>query len=422
LVLVLANGFFVAAEFSLVGIRRSRVEQLVAEKRPFAPAVQRATTHLDSYLAATQLGITIASIGLGWIGEPTLAALIDPLFRFLPDAWEQAGSHAVAVALAFAVITGLHITLGELAPKSLALQRTESTALAVSQPLTLFFLVFRPAIWLLNEAGNSVVRLVGLHPAATEEQVHSIDELKYLVMTSRRAGVVDPMESDIVSRVLGFGETRAHQVMVPRTDVVGTEANAPLADVVDRMLQHGYSRLPVYAESLDDVVGVVHLRDLVNALRRGHTPETPVREVMRQPLVVPESASAEEILTRMRQQRTHIAIVIDEHGGTAGLVTMEDLLEEIVGDVQDEFDRPTEVVQPQTDGSFLVDGGLGLVEFVERFDLPPIDEDCDTVGGLVMARLDRVPQVGDLVALPNARLTVEVMDGRRVRTVRLRRE
>ncbi|MBI4492381.1 MAG: HlyC/CorC family transporter [Chloroflexi bacterium] len=421
LLLVAANGFFVAAEFSLVAIRRSRVEQLVAEGHPLGPAVQRAVQRLSASLAVSQLGITMASLGLGWIGEPALADLLEPLFRALPEQWALVGAHTLAVALAFGTITALHIVLGEQAPKMFALQRTERTALAVAVPLDVFLVLFRPAIFLLNGMSNLVLRLVRLPPLAAEELVHSVEELRYMVIASRKAGVLDEVEGEMVNRVFGFGETRAHEVMVPRTEVVAVEATTSLEAALECVAREGRTRLPIYEENLDHIVGVLHLRDLARSLRQGQNPRAPVRTIMRPPLVVPESASVEDILAEMRRRRTQMAILIDEHGGTAGLVTMEDLLEEIVGEVQDEFERPHEPIRPQPDGTVLVDGLVGIEEFAERFHLDLPEEGYDTVGGLVMARLGRMPRTGDSLRLDDYRLEVEAMDGRRVATVRLSR-
>jgi len=417
--LVLANGFFVAAEFSLVAVRRSRVEQLVADGHRLAPAVQRAVRRLDTYLAATQLGITMASIGLGWIGEPALSGLIEPAFYGLPKDWSWVGAHTVAVVIAFAIITALHIVLGELAPKSLALQRTEGTALALAKPLELFYFLFRPAIWVLNGAGNLVLQLVGLTPATSEEMVHSVEELRYLVTASRQAGVLDSVESEMIDRAFLFGETRAHQVMVPRTEMVAMDVHTSLEEALEIITREGYSRVPVYQANLDDIVGILHLRDLVRAVRQADNLTASVREIMRLPLLLPESVSAEIILGEMRRRRTQMAILIDEYSGTAGLVTMEDLLEEIVGEVHDEFEAPHEAVRPQPDGTVLIDGLLAIDEFQERFGLRLEDEEYDTVGGLVMAQLGRVAQGGDEILLNGYRLVVEAMDGRRVATVRL---
>lgn len=419
--LVLANGFFVAAEFSLVAVRRSRVEQLVDEGNRFAPAVMHGVRHLDLYLAACQLGITLASLGLGWIGEPALAELIEPAFQGLPDQLALVSAHTLAIAVAFSIITALHIVLGELAPKSLALQRTEGTALAVSAPLRIFLAIFRPAIFLLNSMGNLVLRVFGMRPASAEEQVHSVEELRYIVGASHEAGVLDEVESKMVHRAFEFGETRAHQVMVPRTEIVAISASSSLEEALEHVMQDGYSRIPVYEENVDYIVGIIHLRDLVRTVRSGHDLQAQVRTIMREPLVLPETVSIETVLAEIRRKRTQMAILIDEHGGTAGLVTLKDLVEEIFGDVfSDEFERQRESIVLEPDGTVLVDGRVSVEDLEDQFDLDiPDDEQYDTVGGLVMARLSRIAQVGDELSLPGYKLTVESMDGLRVATVRL---
>ncbi len=418
--LVLANGFFVAAEFSLVAVRRSRVEQMLAEGNRFAPAVMHGVKHLDMYLAACQLGITLASLALGWIGEPALATLIEPVFQALPSEWALVSSHTIAITIAFTIITILHIVIGELAPKSMALQRTESTALAVALPLRIFLIVFRPAIFILNSTGNLLIRAAGMRPASTEEQVHSVEELRYLVVASREAGVLDEVESEMVGRAFQFGETRAHQVMAPRTEIIAVSADASVEDALEYVIKGGHSRLPVYEANVDYIVGILHLRDLVTATRSGHDVQAEVRTIMREPLVLPETVSIETVLAELRRKRTQMAILIDEHGGTAGLVTLKDLVEQIVGDVSDEFEQPRDTIVIEPDGTALIDGRVSVEDLEDEFNLDiPDDEQYDTVGGLVMAHLGRIAQVGDEISLPGYSIKVESMDGLRVASVRL---
>jgi CBS domain containing-hemolysin-like protein len=301
----------------------------------------------------------------------------------------------------------------------MALQRSDQTAMAVAFPMEVVRWVFGPAIALLNGASGLVLRLAGLQPATEEERVHSVEELKYLVTASRHAGVLDEIEGEMVDRVFDFGETRTYEVMLPRTQMVAVEADTSLDAALDLMVAEGHTRVPAYEGDLDNVVGIVHLHDLLRAQRQGSGDALTVRNVMRPPLVVPESASVEAILGQMRRYRTQMAIVLDEHGGTAGLVTMEDLVEEIVGEVQDELEHPHEAIRPQPDGTVLVDGLVTVDEFGERFDVAVPDEDYNTVGGLVMARLGKVPSVGDVVQGDGYDLRVEAMDHLRVATVRL---
>jgi putative hemolysin len=422
LILVLANGFFVAAEFALVAIRRSRVEQLVAEGRPLARVVRRAVDHLDAYLAATQLGITMASIGLGWIGEPALAGLIEPLFSFLPGIWALAGSHALATAVAFAIVTALHIVLGELAPKSLAIQRSEPVALAVAPPLELFYFIFRPAISVLNGLGNLVLRLFGLQPARGEEMVHSPEELELLISESKRAGVLDPEEEALLHRVFDFAELSARELMVPRTAMVAIPINATAEEALRIAEESGHTRFPIYEKDTDHIVGMVHVKDLYRLARLARP--FSLREIVRPVLFVPETAQAIDVLQEMKRRHTHLAVVIDEYGGTAGLITLADLVEPIVGEVPGEFEpaeRPD--FAPQPDGSVLIDGLVLTREVNERFDLELDEEHYDTIGGFVFGELGRKPEPGDAVTVRGRsgtyRLVVEEVEGLRVARVRL---
>ena len=416
-VLVFANGFFVAAEFSLVALRRSRVEQLVAEGHPSALTVQRAVQRLDAYLAATQLGITMASLGLGWIGEPALAHVIEGAFVFLPSSLASIASHTLAVAIAFVIITALHIVLGELAPKSLALQRTEATALAVSRPLEVFLFLFRPAILSLNGLGNLVLRACGLQPGSGEESIHSPEELRYLILASHEAGLVGREAEEIAERVFDFDEFTASQIMTPRVEMVCVPVDASPEEAIDVAVEHHHTRLPVYEGSLDNVVGIAHLTDLVGTCRA----EAPsgLREISHPALILPETIRADVLLTRMREGRAQMAILVDEYGGTAGVVTIHDLVERLIGPVLDAQESTLDSIELLADSSARI-GGLALIHDVgDRFGLDIGDRDYNTVGGFVQSRLGRIPIVGDEVSVEGYIFRVESMDRRRVERVRL---
>ncbi|MBX5493236.1 MAG: HlyC/CorC family transporter [Chloroflexi bacterium] len=426
LLLVLANGFFVASEFALVSVRRSRIEQLVAEGNPLAESVRHALQRLDLYIAATQLGITMASIGLGWVGEPALAHLIEPWLArlpFLPAESREVAAHTTAVAIAFATITALHIVLGELAPKSLALRRSEATALLVARPLSLFLFVFRLPIHLLNSLGNLVVRALGLQPAAGEELVHSADELRLLVIGSREAGVLDETEAEIVSRVLGFAEVTVREVMVPRTELQALPVTASWPQVLHLAATSGHSRFPVYDGDLDQLVGVLHVKDLFKLLEQSNPPEPfDLRRLARSVPVVPDSLPVDSLLVQLQREQRSIAMVVDEFGGIAGLVTLQDVLQRIVGQLGDEFEPARPKIVPQPDGSLLVDGLARIEDVALQCGLRVPEEDTEeveTMGGLVMLHLGRLPAVGDEVVVGGRRLRVEQMDGRRVARIRL---
>ncbi|MCW5851199.1 MAG: HlyC/CorC family transporter [Anaerolineae bacterium] len=418
--LVLANGFFVATEFALVSVRRTRIDQLAEEGNRLAGVVQQALTHLDDYIAATQLGITMASLALGWIGEPALAHLLEPALAFLPTNLVGITSHTLAVAIAFSLITTLHIVIGELAPKTIALQRAEATSMMVALPIDIFLKVFRPFIVLMNSIGRGVVRLVGLQPASEHESVHSEEEIRMLLAASTAAGMIEQEEQAMIQSVFEFGDLTADQVMTPRTEMTAVPANMDLPQLVTLFTQTGHTRLPVYEGTLDNIVGVVHALDLLRVRQNGGPAPATVRGLMREVLTVPETLPLSRVLGRMKRLKTRVAILLDEYGGTAGLVTLEDLVERIVGDVQDEFDRPEEVdVQPLGDHVALVNGLMLLEDFNEYFRTDLTDEYNETVGGFVMGCLGRIPQVGDEVRAGSVMLHVEEMDGLRVARLRV---
>ena len=419
-VLVLLNGFFVAAEFALVSVRRTRIDQLVSEGSARARLVQRALTHLDTYIAATQLGITMASLALGFIGEPAIAGLLEPLFAsFLPPEGAFFTAHGVALVIAFSIATALHIVLGELAPKSIALQRAEATALWVTGPLELFLKLFRPFIATLNGVGNGLVRLIGLAPVGGHGAVHSVEELELLVHSTREAGLLEEQQERMVAGVFDFGERLASQVMTPRTEIEAVPATIKLPELAQRAATGNHSRLPVYDGDRDHMIGVIHVKDVLRTLERGTAAaQFELRSIMRRVPFVPASLPLDKLMAELRRQRSHLAVVVDEFGGTGGIVTLEDLLEEIVGDVVDEFDPGREPIEQLADGSYGLDGLLEFDEVDTRFALGVEEPYYDTLGGYVFGRLQRAPKVGDTLPLPDGRrLRVTELDGLRVARV-----
>ena len=414
--LVLANGFFVSAEFAIVTVRKTRIDQLVAEGHWGARAVRRAVTDPDSYIAATQLGITMASIGLGWIGEPALASLVEPLLHSLSPAAAQVTAHSVAVTIAFVLITALHIVLGELAPKTVALERSEATALWVVRPTEVFMRLFWPFIRLLNGTGRAVVGLLGLHGRTGHALVHSEEELKMLVTASQEAGVLEEQEEQMLHRVFGFADLSAGQVMIPRTELAAIEADAGLDQLTELVARTGYPRLPVYHENLDNVVGILHVTDLVKAMSAGATTIRPA-SLAREAVTVPETLGADALLSTISRRGVQEAIVIDEYGGTAGMVTFESLMERIVGDLGAAAGKGR--IEPLPDGSAEIDGLTLVPDVNERFDLG-IDEDTyTTVGGYALGRLGRRARVGDTIDVAGREMQVMAMDGLRVARVKL---
>jgi CBS domain containing-hemolysin-like protein len=425
LVLIAANGFFVAGEFALVKIRVTRINELAEEGNKAAKIIQEQLAHLDRYIAATQLGITLASLALGWIGEPSLAHLIEPLFAWIGGSAAEALTHTLAVIISFTIITAGHIILGELVPKSIALQRPEEAVFFVSRPLQLFAQLFRPFISLMNGIGNSLVRLLGFQTDAGQASVHSAEELEMLVAQSRQGGAIDAQEEELLHHVFGFGEKTVQQVMVPRTEIVGIPISASLEEVKALFATEQYTRLPAYDGSIENIVGLVHLKDIFRyTLVEGSTFE--LTSMLRPVLYVTESTSIEAVQSQMRSKRIHLAVVLDEYGATAGMVTLEDIMEEIVGEVQDEFDTREQGVRPEVerlpDGAVSVDGLMALVSFADLFGLQLPRSSAHTVGGYVFERLDHLPAVGDHISLEDYRLTVEELDGRRIARVRVQQE
>ena len=416
LALVFANGFFVAAEFALVTVRKTRIDQLIAEGSSLARPVRRAITDPDSYIAATQLAITMTSLGLGWIGEPAVSSIIEPGLALLPLSLRATTSHTLSVALGFAFITALHIVLGELAPKTVALQHAERTALIVGRPTEIFMRVFWPFITVLNSMGRWIVRLLGLKPPSGSSLVHSEEELKMLVTASQEAGVIEEEEEQMLHRVFGFGDLTAGQVMLPRTEMMALPVRISRTDLLARLAEATQLVIPVYGAHLDDIAGLVRMRDLLGVLA-GTDESVDLTPMLHEPLTVPDTLKADDLLTDMRRRRTPLAIVIDEYGGTAGMVTFERLMERIVGEIGTAGDGGASVITVLTDGSALIDGLALTTDVNVQFGLQIDEALYDTIGGYVLGRLGRRPRLGDVVDVGGRKIRVEALDGLRVARV-----
>jgi magnesium and cobalt exporter, CNNM family len=418
--LVLANGYFVAAEFSLVGVRRSRVMTLAASGDRRARRLLSVIDELYAYISATQLGVTIASLALGWVGEDTLARLFQPVFaRLIPWVAAAALAHAIAIALAFTCITFLHIVLGELAPKTLALQRSEKIALAVAKPMWLFYRVFKLPIRLLNVAANVLIRMIGLEPTAARAAVYTTEELHHMIDLSKQGGQIKPSQQAILARALEFSGLTVRYAMVPRTAVEAVSDAAHLDEIVRRIKESGYSRLPVHHESVDNIVGIIHSKEVLGFW--DNRDAFKIDAVMHPVNFVPDTMRLDAVLRRMQEERFHFAIVTDEHGGFEGIITLEDLLEEIVGEIEDEFDDEAQrMVQKLPDGSYLLEGILPIRSANRRLGLSlPEDGAFHTIAGFLMTQAGRVLRQGDRVEYGEAEFTVEKADRHRIRSVKL---
>jgi CBS domain containing-hemolysin-like protein len=421
--LVLANGFFVAAEFALVGVRRPRIETLAAGGDRRAQRLMRLLNNLNAYLSASQFGITLASLALAIVGEPTIAALLEPPLRpvlqRLAGEHAEASLHVVAFIIAYSLLTSLHITVGEQAPKLFGLQRAEGVALWSALPMELFYKTFSPFIRLLDWASARMVRPFGVHATGEHASIYTEEELRQLVNISRQSGHLEEEEQQLINRVFDFNDAEVREAMVPRTNVDALPVTATLDEAKLAFRTHGYSRLPVFRERLDDIVGVLFRRDLEPFLE-GTGGDFDLAALLHPPLFIPAGARLAAVLKQMQSARTHLAVVVDEHGGMEGIVTLEDLLEEIVGEIDDEFDEEVRSqIAEQPDGTYLLDGMLAVRDANRQLELGlPEDGHYTTLAGFLLARAGRLLQPGETVEHDGARFTVERVDRRRIRRVR----
>lgn len=390
--LVALNGFFVAAEFAIVKVRASQIEIKAKSGSRVANIAKHITQHLDGYLAATQLGITLASLGLGWVGESVMHSIVhDLLINF---SLSEVYITSISTGIAFMFITVMHIVFGELAPKSVAIQRPVATTLFIALPLQGFYLIFRPFIWVLNGFANVVLKIFGISNVGGHDSVHSTEELHYLLDQGKESGALDTNEHELIKNVFDFNERVVKNIMVPRTKIMGVEVSTPKKEVVEKIIAEGYSRLPVYDDIIDKIIGIVHAKDILPLLAENK--DWSLKDIIRKPYFVPETKKINDLLSELQQKRIQIAIVIDEFGGTAGMVTLEDIVEEIVGEIQDEYDEEKPNVEKISDTEFIINAYATVYDVNEHLphDLPE-DEDFDTVGGLVSHAFGKIPEVGD---------------------------
>jgi putative hemolysin len=402
-VLILLNAFFVAGEYSLVTVRRTRIKELADEGSRTARSVLRITSDPPHFIAAMQLGVTLTSLGIGALGE-----------RVLSDLFDEWLATVLAVLLAFLVITFLHVVVGELVPKGVALSYSERVALGVSGPVRLFFFIFKPLIWVLQRSSEWAQRAIGIDPKANEGEAHSEAELKMLLEVSTEHGEIQLDEREMLYKVFDFAEKEVADVMVPRPDVAGLSVDLAPEEAMAAMLESPYTRYPVYRESLDEIVGIVHVRDLVASLHNGAAGTAPLASLARPAYVVPENKDLGALLAEFRKANQHMAVVVDEYGATAGIVTLEDLLEEIVGEIEDEFDLPDESVERLDDRRIRISGSFTIDDFNEQFGTELDDEDFHTVAGYVFGHLGRAAEAGDEVLDSSLHFTVLETSGTRI--------
>ncbi len=413
---VALNGFFVAAEFAIVKVRLTQIEPLVRRGNLRARVALEIVTHLDAYLSATQLGITMTSLALGWLGEPFVAQLLEPVFvRFGME--NPALVEGVSFGIAFTLITFLHIVLGELAPKSLAIQKAQGVTLFISAPLKLFYTVFRPIIWALNSLANYLIRLVGIRPASAAELTHSEEELRLIL--SEGADVIG-LSRTIAMNAMDFKRKQARHVMVPRKEMAVLAATAPVHVNIEFMQKNKFSRFPVYKGTVDNITGIIHTKDIFKH-NRHLEPGFTLESVYRDAVFIPETAPLEMVLDTMLQKKKHMVILVDEYGGTAGLITLENVLEEIVGNIQDEFDREAPEVVRVSEHEFIVDGSWTTNDVERLLDQELSVKDILSIGGFVIEQLGRIPQPGESFRVNDTVFIVEKVENNVVETVRIRR-
>ena len=411
--LLFSNGFFVAAEFAMVSVRKTRITQLTNEGNFGAKLALEALKDLDKFIAAVQLGVTISSIGLGWVGEATLVRMIEPIFSFLPAQYQLAASHTISVTIAFALITVLHVVIGELMPKSIALQYPEKTSLLIALPMKIITKVFNPLICALNGLGNFLLRFFKIPTSPTSHLAHSIEELNMLINASYNEGVLNETEKEMLHNVFKFSDLTAKQVMVPRTDMACIPSDISFDELNTLTSESQYTRYPVYEENMDHISGIVHVKDLYSLTLRKE--EFSVEKLLRPVLLVPETITMDNLVREFKKRQSQMAIVIDEFGGTSGLITLEDVLEEIFGEVQDEFDEDEEAdIREIAENTYIANAMMRLDEIDEYFEVEIIDEDVDTIGGLVVKLLGRIALVGDIVEIQNIEFNVKEIDGARI--------
>jgi putative hemolysin len=401
--LILLNAFFVAAEYGLVTSRRTRIMELEHEGNRGARAVLRITSDPPRFISAMQLGVTISSLAIGALGEQVLAQRFDAVMASF-----------LAVVVALLVVTYLHVVIGELVPKGIALGHPERTALAVSAPVRAFFVVFRPLIWLLQESTAVLLRSLGLQPPGAEHEAHSEAELRMLLSSSAEQGEIEHEEQEMLYKVFDFADKEVSDVMVPRPEVVAISIALPAEEALKAVLESPYTRYPVYRESLDDIVGVLHIRDLIEAMHDRGIVAVDMESLVRPAYMVPETKDLGALLTEFRRTNQHMAIVIDEYGSMEGIVTLEDLLEEIVGEIEDEFDLPDETVERVDDDTIRIDGTYPIDDFNEQFDCGLPDEDYHTIAGFVFGELGRTAAPGDEVRHDGMVFRVDSLEGQRI--------
>jgi CBS domain containing-hemolysin-like protein len=415
--LVFMNGFFVATEFSMVKVRKSRIETLALEGDKNAKNTLKVVKDLNSYLSACQLGITLASLGLGWVGEPSVSKMLMPLLNMFH--LSDVTIHSISFVLGFTIITGLHIVLGELTPKSLAIISAEKIAMYTALPLIMFYNITYPIMWSFNHSTNLILKIFGISQADEHEAAHTDEEIKLLVEDSYKHGLIDKTELTFVDNIFNFSETTVKEIMMPRTDMACIFIEDCFDDIIAFTLEEQLTRYPVCRNNKDNVIGFIHIKDLYKQKIEGNNQN--IEGIIREIKFVPESTSISELLKVFKNGKTQMSIVIDEYGGTSGLVTIEDILEEIVGELKDEFDDDGKEITKTEDGNYIVDGKVIIEDINELLDIQIDDENIDTIGGWIYSQLDSYPQINEKVNYKDYEFSILKCDRKRISTITIKK-
>lgn len=414
---VMLNALFVAAEFAIVKVRKTQFKISEGNKSKLA---LRLITHLDEYLAATQFGITIASLGLGWIGEPVTARILEPVFQLF-SIQNPKTVHTISLTAGFVIITFLHIIIGELAPKSIAIRHPKATTLFVALPLNIFYLIFKPAIWVLNSTANKILKMAGINPATESERSHSEEEIRLIISEGTKSGQIDKTEQQLIEKIFDFNDKTASEVMVPRNRMFALDVDENREKIIEKVIEEGYSRIPVYKDTIDNIIGIIYSKDIISAAE--HKNIIVLQDIIRPAHFIPETKHIGDLLKDLQKKHIHLGIVVNEHGGVEGLITLEDIIEEIVGEIEDEYDTDSDRVKPEKKGIYLVNPEITVEEFNKTFnvDIPVDPDEYQTLSGFLQTVTGHIPEIFERIDFNGMVLTVMKKSGNKLLQVKVQK-
>lgn len=419
ILLIFANAFFVAAEFAIVKVRSAQITPLAEKNNRSAKTVVKLLANLDAYLSASQVGITMTSLGLGWVGEPVTAKLLEPVFTFFGLTNPQT-IHTLSIIIGFIFLTFLHISLGEQAPKMLAIKNPKSTSLVIAIPLNLFYITFKPVVWLLNHAANFILRLIGIQQVSESERISSEEELRLLIAEGRKSGAIDQTEHQLIEKIFEFNDKQAQEIMVPRNHMVAIDIDDSREKIFQLVTEEGFSRVPVYKDTIDNIVGIIYTKDLISASE--HRELIALQDIIRPAYFVSSTKQIGNLLKEMQRNKVHIAIVVDEYGGVEGLITIEDIIEEIVGEIQDEYDVEAQEVVAEKSGVYLVNPIISVDDFNRKFNANiPEDTDYQTLNGFLQKVTGHIPEVYERIDYKGMSFVITKKTGNRILQVRVQK-